>query len=55
MYAQMHTKPPLPSTLNPDLSAKVDELILSLIEKNPDDRPGSASEVRTTLRDLSSV
>ncbi|MDQ3333616.1 MAG: protein kinase [Myxococcota bacterium] len=55
LYAQMHSPPPAPSTLTPDLPRGADELILSLIAKNPDDRPGSANEVRTTLRDLSTM
>jgi serine/threonine protein kinase len=55
LYAQMHSPPPVPSSLMPDLPKGVDELILSLIAKNPDDRPGSANEVRTTLRDLSTM
>ena len=55
MYAQMNMAPPAPSSLRPDLPKGVDELILSLLQKNPDDRPGSANEVRTALRDISTV
>jgi eukaryotic-like serine/threonine-protein kinase len=55
LFAQMNNKPPTPSSINPGLPRAVDDLILSLLEKNPDDRPGSANEVRTKMRDLSSV
>jgi predicted Ser/Thr protein kinase len=55
LYAQMNATPPKPSTLAPDLPKGIDDLILSLLQKDPDDRPGSAAEVRTALRNLSSV
>ena len=55
LYAQMNAMPPVPSSLVPGLPKALDDLILSMLQKNPDDRPGSASEVRTTLRDLSTV
>ena len=55
LYAQMNTAPPAPSSLVPNLPRGVDQLVLSLLEKHPDDRPGSANEVRTSLRDLSSI
>jgi len=55
MYAQMNLAPPAPSSLRPDLPKAVDALILSLLQKSPDDRPGSANEVRATLRDISTV
>jgi serine/threonine-protein kinase len=52
LFAQLSAKPPVPSSLVPELPAALDALILSLIEKKADDRPGSASEVRTSLRQL---
>jgi serine/threonine protein kinase len=54
LFAQMSAKPPVPSSLNDALPKPLDDLILALLEKQADDRPGSANEVRTTFRDLSS-
>ncbi len=52
LYAQVNTPPPAPSSLRADLPKELDELVLSLIAKHPDDRPASAAAVRSTLRDL---
>ncbi|MDB4959000.1 MAG: hypothetical protein JWO36_6569 [Myxococcales bacterium] len=54
LFAQMNAKPPSPAAINASLPKPLDELILSLLEKSADDRPGSANEVRATFRDLSS-
>jgi serine/threonine protein kinase len=55
LYAQVNLEPPLPSSIVPTIPKGLDDLILSLMKKDPDDRPGSASEVRTALRDVTSV
>lgn len=52
LYAQMHSPPPSPRELTPDLPEALDALILSLLAKSSDDRPGSANEVRAVLKAL---
>ena len=52
LYAQMHAPPPSPRELCSDLPESLDALILSLIAKSSDDRPGSANEVRAALKSL---
>ncbi|MGW8849797.1 protein kinase domain-containing protein [Streptomyces xiamenensis] len=49
---QMESDPPPPSELRPELPAEWDELIMTLLAKDPDDRPDSASEVAERLREL---
>lgn len=41
-----------PSTLKPELSPEMEQLIISLMKKNPDDRLSSAREVMRQLQDL---
>ncbi|MEO1270740.1 MAG: serine/threonine-protein kinase, partial [Myxococcota bacterium] len=48
-YHHLHTPPPRPRDLNPKLSAKMEEMILRLLQKNPDDRYHAANEL---LKDL---
>ena len=55
LYAQMYSPPPTPSSLVPELPRGVDAIIMKLLEKDPDDRPGSAAEVRTSMRALASM
>jgi len=55
LYAQMNTAPPVPSSFTPDIPKPLEALILALIAKHPDDRPGSANEVRAMLRDLANA
>src|SRR5262249_37184137 len=52
LYAQMNLAPPAPSTLASALPRRLDELILALLAKHAADRPGSANEVRATLKQL---
>lgn len=47
-YHHLHTKPPTPKSINPALSNRLELAILKLLEKNPDDRYQSASEVLRT-------
>ena len=44
------TPPPPPSSLNHALSAELDRLVLSLLSKDPSDRP-TAEELRNMLAD----
>ncbi|MBA3820294.1 MAG: serine/threonine protein kinase, partial [Deltaproteobacteria bacterium] len=53
LYAQMNTAPPRASSLMPGLPPELDAILLSLLAKHPDDRPGSANDVRAKLRELS--
>jgi len=44
--------PAAPQILNPDVPKEVSEFTMWLLEKNPNDRPASASEVATELAEL---
>jgi tRNA A-37 threonylcarbamoyl transferase component Bud32 len=52
LYAQMHLPPPHASNLASDIPAGLDDLLAALLAKQADDRPGSANEVRTALKQL---
>ena len=41
-YHHVHTEPPSPREFNPDISQEMEEIILRLLEKDPDDRYQSA-------------
>jgi hypothetical protein len=46
----LHSHPPTPHTLNPEMPAALSDLIEQLLAKSPLDRPASASEVEQRLR-----
>jgi len=48
----LNTPPVAPSFHNPSLPPALNDLILKLLAKNPQDRPSSADEVLTTLQTL---
>jgi hypothetical protein len=48
----LNTPPVAPSFHNPSLPPALNDLILKLLAKNPDDRPSSADEVLATLQAL---
>jgi len=50
LTAHLYQAPPLPRTLNPEIPAGVEEIILRTLEKNPDDRYQSMSELHEALR-----
>ncbi|TNE85082.1 MAG: serine/threonine-protein kinase PknK [Deltaproteobacteria bacterium] len=46
---QVYSAPPRPSERMPQLDPRLEELILQLLEKNPDDRPATGAEVADRL------
>jgi len=59
IYAAMHAKtesaPPAVRSLRPEVSPELEELVLSLLERDPANRPESAFEVREKLAHPQSV
>ena len=49
LTAHLQQPPPRPGTLNPEIPAEVEEIILRTLEKSPDDRYQSMSELYETL------
>ncbi|PZH09155.1 serine/threonine protein kinase [Streptomyces sp. NTH33] len=52
MYAHLHRTPEPPSARSLDVPAALDQLVLALLAKDPDDRPSTADQVRDHLRAL---
>jgi tRNA A-37 threonylcarbamoyl transferase component Bud32 len=52
MVQHSTTPPPRPNTLNPEVPAGLEALILRLLAKAPDDRPASAEQVASELNAL---
>jgi serine/threonine protein kinase len=52
LYHHLHTKPPRPSELEPSLSEGFDELVLSCIAKDAEQRIDSANAIREKMRSL---
>ncbi|MBK8096643.1 MAG: protein kinase [Planctomycetes bacterium] len=50
IHAQMFTAPPRPSHLRPRMSPLLDQMILELLQKDPDRRPRDAADVARTLQ-----
>ena len=48
----LHDEPAPPATLNPEIPAVLSALILRLLAKSPDERPGTAAELRELLARL---
>ena len=51
-YHHRHTKAPDPRSLQPELPSALSQLILRLLEKDPDDRYASATEILEALHDI---
>lgn len=51
-YHHLHTDPPRPRSLNPALSPEIEEIILKLLVKNPDQRYQSAGNVLGALKKI---
>ncbi|MDJ1134848.1 serine/threonine-protein kinase [Streptomyces iconiensis] len=49
MYNHLNDVPLRPSRARPELSASVDQLVLDLMAKSPDDRPADAAEAQARL------
>ena len=50
MYQTMHTDPPPPGTLNPEVPARLDLIVAKALAKKPEDRYQSARELADDLR-----
>ena len=48
-YHHIHTEPPKPRSINPEISKELEALILRLLEKDPDDRFQSAEKILEAL------
>jgi serine/threonine protein kinase len=49
-YAHVHTQAPRSRSLDPSVPEPLDDLVASLLEKEPSERPQTADEVRAALR-----
>ena len=49
LHAHLYRLPPLPSHLRPRVSPFLEQVLLDLLQKNPDDRPRSAAELARIL------
>ena len=49
LHAHMYTEPPSPTDIRPDLPAPVEDIIMELLEKEPNARPPSAVSVLSRL------
>ena len=48
-YQQVHIRPPSPRSINGEVPAGLDEIVVKCLEKNPDDRYQSASDLKAAL------
>jgi len=53
--AILHSAPPAPLYLNPELPADLERIILRCLRKGPEERYGSASEIERQLEDVRAV
>ncbi len=49
-YHHLHTAPPKPTSLNPNISPTMEQIIMKLLEKDPNKRYSSALEILKALR-----
>lgn len=50
MFQIVHVDPPKPSSLNPEVSHKLDSIVFKCLAKDPDDRYQNAHELADDLR-----
>ncbi|MEU5599483.1 PQQ-binding-like beta-propeller repeat protein [Streptomyces sp. NPDC020298] len=55
MYAHLHRVPEPPSARSLDVPAALDQLVLDLLAKDPENRPATADQVRDRLRALTTA
>ncbi|MBR4984337.1 MAG: protein kinase [Proteobacteria bacterium] len=51
-YKHVHEPPPLPSSINPNIDPTIEDIILKMMQKSPDDRFASCNEVISALRKI---
>lgn len=51
-YKHVHEPPPLPSSINPDIDPNLESIILKMMQKNPDDRYSSCSEIISVIKKI---
>ena len=55
MWMHVEDKPPVPSSLRPDIPPELDDAILWALEKEPSNRPPSAAELKERLAQIRSM
>ena len=51
-YKHVHEPPPLPSSFNPNIHPKIEDMILKMMQKSPDDRYSSCNEIIADLKTI---
>ena len=51
-YKHVHEPPPLPSSINPNIDPGLETIILKMMQKNPDDRFSSCSEIISAIKKI---
>ncbi|MBQ9817524.1 MAG: protein kinase [Proteobacteria bacterium] len=51
-YKHVHEQPPLPSSFNPQIHPQIEELILKMMQKSPDDRFSSCNEIISFIKNV---
>jgi tetratricopeptide (TPR) repeat protein len=54
-YHHVHTPPPTPKSVNPNVPDKLEKIILRLLEKSPEDRYQSAKELVTVCDEIAAA
>lgn len=51
-YKHVHEDPPKPSSVNPQIHPKLEEIIMKMLKKKPDDRYSSCNEIYAELKHI---